>query len=423
MDTLSRFSNDQTEKTHPNFKALNSSSVIDYVKHLPELAVLMGDLKDGELAAEEIGDGNLNLVFRVYQITQPRSSVIIKQALPYLRLVGEGWPLTLDRARIEATAVAYYQSIIPQRVPHIYKYDEQLCLTVMEDLQDYIVLRKGLIEGRIYPDLAQQLGSFMAHTLFFSSDFYLDPIEKKNRVMQFMNPELCKITEDLIFDEPYRPGAKNNRWNVLINEEVNRLQSPENTAVLEGVFCLRFSFMTHTEALIHGDLHTGSVMVNGNDAKVIDPEFAFYGPIGFDVGAIIANFLLNYCSQPFHLRDAGPCAGYQLFLKNSALNIWRTFLAEWTSLWEDHARPEWRIGQERFKTHLARETLGFCGAKMIRRVVGLAHVADLESIANLEERAVAESKALRMGQWLVANHRTLETYQGFEAMLEQVFVF
>jgi hypothetical protein len=48
-------------------------------------------------AVEEIGDGNLNLVFRV---RGGGGSVIVKQALPYLELAGDSWPLTLARARI-----------------------------------------------------------------------------------------------------------------------------------------------------------------------------------------------------------------------------------------------------------------------------------------------------------------------------------
>ena len=35
--------------------------------------------------------------------------------------------------------------------------------------------------------------------------------------------------------------------------------------------------MTNAQALIHGDLHTGSVFVKGDSTKVIDPEFAFMG--------------------------------------------------------------------------------------------------------------------------------------------------
>jgi len=37
-------------------------------------------------------------------------------------------------------------------------------------------------------------------------------------------------------------------------------------------------FLNQPEALIHGDLHSGSVMVTESDTRVIDPEFAFYGP-------------------------------------------------------------------------------------------------------------------------------------------------
>lgn len=32
--------------------------------------------------------------------------------------------------------------------------------------------------------------------------------------------------------------------------------------------------------------------------QVIDPEFAFYGPMGFDLGALIGNLLLAYCAVP-----------------------------------------------------------------------------------------------------------------------------
>lgn len=31
---------------------------------------------------------------------------------------------------------------------------------------------------------------------------------------------------------------------------------------------------------------------------MIDPEFAFYGPMGFDLGALIGNLLLAYCAVP-----------------------------------------------------------------------------------------------------------------------------
>ena len=38
--------------------------------------------------AQEVGDGNLNLVFKIFD-AQGVSRIIVKQALPYVRCVGE----------------------------------------------------------------------------------------------------------------------------------------------------------------------------------------------------------------------------------------------------------------------------------------------------------------------------------------------
>ena len=65
----------------------------------------MTDLLGGEWSGwqvREVGDGNLNLVFIV---EGPKGGVVVKQALPYLRLVGEAWPLPLERSYFESLAL------------------------------------------------------------------------------------------------------------------------------------------------------------------------------------------------------------------------------------------------------------------------------------------------------------------------------
>ena len=74
---------------------------------------------------------------------------------------------------------------------------------------------------------------------------------------------------------------------------------------------LKLKFMKNTDALLHGDLHTGSIMVTKNDTKVIDPEFAFYGPMGFDIGALIANLLMSFFSQTGHEKKFGERKKYK----------------------------------------------------------------------------------------------------------------
>ena len=54
------------------------------------------------------------------------------------------------------------------------------------------------------------------------------------------------------------------------------------------------SFSTNAEALAHGDLHTGSIFVNQTETYIIDGEFAFMGPLGFDLGLLIANLITSY---------------------------------------------------------------------------------------------------------------------------------
>lgn len=112
---------------------------------------------------------------------QGTSRVIVKQALPYVRCVGESWPLTLDRARLEAqTLVEHYQHS-PQHTVKIHHFDPELAVMVMEDLSSHRIWRGELIKNNHYPHAARQLGEYLAYTLFHTSDFYLHPHAKKRR--------------------------------------------------------------------------------------------------------------------------------------------------------------------------------------------------------------------------------------------------
>ena len=86
----------------PHYKPLTPQSVGDYVRSRSELSAIFQP--SDEIEAVEVGDGNLNLVFKVWAKADPKRTVVLKQALPYVRLVGDSWPLPPDRARIEAQA-------------------------------------------------------------------------------------------------------------------------------------------------------------------------------------------------------------------------------------------------------------------------------------------------------------------------------
>jgi len=97
-------------------------------------------------------------------------------------------------------------------VPAVLHHDSPLALTAMQLLEPHVIMRKGLIGAILYPRFVEDISTFMAQTLFFSSDLALSAAEKKQGIAAFAgNHALCKITEDLIFTDPYRI-AEQNRW-------------------------------------------------------------------------------------------------------------------------------------------------------------------------------------------------------------------
>ncbi|CDL32647.1 5-methylthioribose kinase [Enterobacter hormaechei] len=261
-----------------------------------EYARQFGGLDDPSslVEAQEVGDGNLNLVFKIFD-SAGVSRIVVKQALPYVRCVGESWPLTLDRARLEAqTLVEHYQHS-PQHTVKIHHFDPELAVMVMEDLSSHRIWRGELIRNNYYPQAARQLGEYLAHTLFHTSDFYLHPHEKKAQVAKFINPEMCEITEDLFFNDPYQIHARNS-YPAELENDVAALRDDAQLKI--AVASLKHRFFAHAEALLHGDIHSGSIFVADGSLKAIDAEFGYFGPIGFDVGTAIGNLLLNFCGLP-----------------------------------------------------------------------------------------------------------------------------
>ncbi|MBA0160273.1 S-methyl-5-thioribose kinase [Pectobacterium versatile] len=351
------------------------------------------------VAAEEIGDGNLNLVFKIKD-EAGISRVIVKQALPYVRCVGESWPLTLDRARIEAETLLTHARFCPQHTVTVLYHDPELAVMVQEDLSDHRIWRSELVNGADYPQAAAQLGEYLVQTLFHTSDFYQHPHEKKAAVSQFTNPELCQITEDLFFTDPYIDHERN-QFDAALTPDVHALR--EDRALKLAVAGLKHRFLSKAEALLHGDIHSGSIFVAEGRLKAIDAEFGFYGPIGFDAGTAIGNLLLNYCGLPGLLAPREAAAGRERRLEDIR-TLWQTFSARFMALSESESRDP-ALAESGyaalFLQQVWRDVVGYCGTELIRRTIGLAHVADLDSIQETEARLACQRHAISLGRTLV----------------------
>src|ERR1700750_913398 len=245
------------------YRILHEADLREYLADVPELtAALHGE--PGSWTITEVGDGNLNLVFIV---KGARGGVAVKQALPYVRLVGESWPLPLSRAHYEYLALTRQAQLAPGLVPAVLHHNDPLALTVMELLEPHIIMRKGLIAGTQYPRFVDDITTFMARTLFFTSDLALSAAEKKDGIAAFAgNHALCKITEDLIFTDPYRV-AEQNRWHSPWLD-ATAASFREDLDAHVAISRLKLKFLGSPESLIHGDLHTGSIMVTERETRV-----------------------------------------------------------------------------------------------------------------------------------------------------------
>jgi 5-methylthioribose kinase len=489
--------------TPTGYSRLAECDIADYVIGIPKLAALLqldpaatpSDLR-GLLKINEVGDGNLNFVYIVEG--NNNAKIVVKQALPYVRCVGESWPLTLRRAYFEYSALMAEAKLTEGKfVPEVYHFDEKraiigtctsivvvvvvvvllccelyccmyfdefyklhdfnaLCIvcffllfflsfflcTVMRFVEEpHLILRKVLMAGTRITSFAADIGAFMGITLFGSSCLALGGGTLRQRIAHWsQNYSMCALTEKVIFTDPYTVC------------EVNHWTTPQLDAFAQGIrsdAALKLAaayhkglFLTKTEALLHGDLHTGSVMVTQGSTFVIDPEFAFYGPMGFDIGAILSNLLMAYFSRSVSATTDAASAEYSEWILAQIVLLHNTFEEKFKALWTqavgsgiDDSSFEGELyhprvfsnkamllaAQAEFMRSVWRDTIGFTGMKMIRRVVGIAHVADLDSIADADARSLCEKRTLLCARALVlASYRNTCAQDSVGTIIELV---
>src|ERR1700736_2601646 len=401
------------------YRILRGAELRDYLAQLPAIAAQLGG-SPTDWSISEVGDGNLNLVFIVRRM---KSGIAVKQALPYVRLVGESWPLPLSRSHYEYLALVHQARLAPGLVPAVLHHNEALALIAMELLEPHIIMRKGLISGSCYPRFVEDITTFLARILFLSSDLAVPAAQKKEGIATFSgNHALCKITEDLIFTEPYFQAAQNRWTSPWLDATAASFRQDLELHV--AISRLKLKFMASPEALIHGDLHTGSIMVTESETCVIDPEFAFYGPMGFDVGAVIGNLIMSYLASAGHERSPGERHSFEAWMLETIESVWTGFSRKFLELWRTEANGDAypatlfageagaaRLEAERqaYMERLFQDTVSFSAAKMIRRILGLAHNIDFEWIEDTKLRAICEARSLRLARVMMLDTPSFRT--------------
>uniref|UniRef100_A0A7S4IKL8 S-methyl-5-thioribose kinase n=1 Tax=Odontella aurita TaxID=265563 RepID=A0A7S4IKL8_9STRA len=334
----------------------------------------------------------------------------------------------------------------PEHVPEIYHFCPRNGLLVTEHIPLSSSLRKSLISGERHPTVARDVGTFCARTLFKTSGLKLSAAELREQVKFWSaNSEMCSLTEQVVFTEPYIHAA-NNRW-TSPHLDPHKAAIESDTELKVAVAKLKSKFAAQAQALLHADLHAGSIVCCAPQGEcireegktyVMDPEFAFYGPMAFDTGAFLAGVLLAYVShagrQQCPLSSEGQ-GDYAEWVLDQVATFWKAFRDEFVRLWDDPSEhmghlgfrqealitgeddnaEEWSDSQNDTMIKLLRESLGFAGAKILRRIVGGAHAEELEIIEDIHVRAMCEIQGLEIAKDLI---KTADTYSSIEEAVQ-----
>jgi 5-methylthioribose kinase len=381
----------------------NRDDVVGYLT----LIDLVGTLADdpAEVTVREVTAGNMN---RVFIAAGPRGSVAIKQAPPFVQAAGPEWPI--DPARIGAEARAYelLGRLVPDAVPSIVHVDLDRFVMVMEDLSALEVLRDELVRqvedataGRPvsyidYGAVGDVVGRFVGELSLATSEQVLGASAHAELVAASANTELCRLTIDVVLDEPFRAHV-HNWWHPSLDERVAALYTDRE--VQAGVAFVRERFENSAQALLHGDLHSGSVMIGSTPEKtrkvtVFDPEFSFVGPIGLDLGLFWSNLAIASIAA----RAAGH-EGLAAAREDAISASWQAFVEVWD---EDRSVSF----DDDFLESVRMDAWRFAGVEAIRRVAGWSHAADLETLpsdaAPQAQRAVFDAAR----HWIVTGSAT-----------------
>ncbi len=356
-----------------------------------------------EISIEEIGDGNINYVYRLVE-KESGKSLVVKYSDALLR--SSQRPLDLKRSKIEARALEIKRDLCPGMVPEVYYYDEDESIIIMEDISAYKNLRYELLAGKIYPKLSEDLAEFLVQSLLPTADLVADRKDKKEAMGFFINPDLCDISEDLVFTEPYY-NYKNRNILSPGTEDFVEERLYKNFSLQGKVLKLKDRFQSYSQGLLHGDLHTGSVFVNENGIKVIDPEFAFYGPFGYDIGNLWGNLifpLVNHLVRKSDKEIRSKLA--RLFVETVDKTTAKLFSAYDILVTFPYFKNQ--DFKEAYLKEIISDSFAYAGLEIIRRTVGDSKVKDLTEVKDREVRQTLDKVLIATGIYLIENSFDLE---------------
>ena len=211
--------------------------------------------------AVEVGDGNLNFIFRVTAEETKGGEVCVKQAPPFIKVV-PGFPLPQQRIGCEAEYLLEATRLIPGSVPRVLIWNDKTAkngVLVMEWLSEMQILRHLLTQSAENVQMMKgfvgaQIGHYLAKMTFFTSELCLSSSEKKRHMSQYAtrNHKMCQLQEEVVYTCPFqeKPSFPNNWLSPELDAVAKAVREDVDLRVAVGEVKRRF--LNSAEMLSHG---------------------------------------------------------------------------------------------------------------------------------------------------------------------------
>ncbi len=281
-----------------------------------ELNLLLMNLK-----GKEIGGGNTNFNYKIYDTRNESQAVFIKHAKNFAKGFGEDAKMSTERLNYEYRGMLEFEKF-GFASPDTYIYDSNENYLVTSFLDGYEPLIDELQRHEIDPNTAVIIGSMLGHVHSATHEEIVPAAQHEIRRRQYSNDEHFELWDQFFF-----PMSLNRLKNLELIKQTDDVASfGEDHYKLVKKFCqeceennkgsidkwilgieqVQSVYMNKKTTMVHADLHCNNIMVkrsdssnneNNNDmcdlmsTKMIDFEKFAMGPPGLDLGQFLANYI------------------------------------------------------------------------------------------------------------------------------------
>lgn len=399
---------------------ITKENIIPYMRqHMPDfddtLPISISIMGEDPDADEGEGDGHVNFVFK---IKTPNGSYVLKQGLE--KTLHSDTSIVSYRNECECDTMSILQDIVPEYVPRILFQDRENHVFMMEFIENLKAIRFQLIKENQIPNLGMEVGDFLARSSFYTSEYYLPRAKFRSLQSKFENTELRQVMEDGIFLNRFGTDLQPD----IYNSWERFRQISDDPSCQTNRLRLRRKFMTHSDCLIHSDFHTSNVFMSDEGIKMLDFEFSFMGPFGYDLGYFTGSLIAAYCASCFKKypseQERKQCKAYLL---TTIKMLFDSYNDTFVKCWKKDAKKEYQ-GQEGFLKSILKEMVqdaaGYTAITNWCRTTDSLGLPEYDAIEDEDSRRMAMAMAVLMAHQMLLMR---DQFENVDDMIDMILHF